>query len=568
MSQDTAPARRRRAARNATVEPAEDVQEYVVPRPPGLVGRFLATYRQLTGLLAGGLVAHARARRETLAGRRAGPGLLAERALASLVRVFLDRDLRDQPFAVQLRRRLERLGPTYVKLGQILSLREDLLPKSITDELKLLLSRLPAVPFPVLAETIARDTGRALDDMYAWVDPHPLGSASIGQVHRATTVAGDAVIIKVVKPGIRDTLERDARLLGGLAVLLQVVFPRYQPRKMLHEFTSYTLREVDLRLEADNAETFTANFRDMPDVVFPAIHREYSGRDVLCMEFLDGVAPDSPRAESLSLEDRRRLTDLGAESIIRMLYRDGFFHADLHPGNLMVLPGPKVGFIDLGMVGRLSDETRRTMMYYYYSLVTGDAEGAARYLSAVADPGPGGDAAGFRREVSDISRRWQRSATFEGYSLGQLILESVTRGAHYRMYFPVEMVLMVKALITFEGVGHLLLPGFDVADVSERHIRRVFLHQFSPLRVAQGGVRGAPDLLDAMVRVPALMTEGFRVLEKTVREPRPNPLIGVRGALIGGFCLLAGAVVIAAGGPWPIWALLFLAGVILAVRRG
>ena len=187
------------------------------------------------------------------------------------------------------------------------------------------------------------------------------------------------------------------------------------------------------------------------------------------------------------------------------------------------------------MVGRMHDELRRTLLYYYYALVMGDAENAARYLSAAAEPGRGGDPAGFRRDVAEISSRWRRNANFDSFSLGQLILESVSRGAEYRMFFPVEMVLMVKALVTFEGVGQILLPGFDVAEVSKRHVRKVFIQQFSPVRLAQEGLRGAPDLVDALVKMPLLITEGLRVLEKTTKRSTENPFAGLRGTLIAGF---------------------------------
>jgi ubiquinone biosynthesis protein len=328
---------------------------------------------------------------------------------------------------------------------------------------------------------------------------------------------------------------------------------------------------VDLRREADNAATFAANFADQPDIAFPRIYREYSGRSVLCMEFFDGPTPEAPEAIALPEDDRRSLTDLGALAIIRMLYRDGFFHADLHPGNLVILRRDdrlKVGFIDLGMVGRLDEELRRTLLFYYYSLVMGDAESAARYLSAVAETGPGGDPVGFRREVAEISQRWRLAPSFESFSLGQLILESVARGAQYGMYFPVEMVLMVKALVTFEGVGHVLLPGMDVAELSRRHIRRVFLQQFSPIRLIEETIRGAPDVVDAMVKMPLLMTEGLRVLEKAARRHPENPLAGLRGTLLAGSSLVAGAVVLGFGGPWPVWAALFVLALLLAVRKG
>jgi ubiquinone biosynthesis protein len=532
-------------------------------RPQGLVRRALTTQRHLAGLALGGLVARVRARQA-----EGGAAPVGWRLAAALARPFVARDLVDLPFPLQLRRRLERLGPTYIKLGQILSLREDVLPRTVTDELKHLLSRLPAVPFDEIAAVIEDDLGRPLAAMFSWVDERPIGSASIGQTHRARTIHGDPVILKVLKPGTRQVLERDAVLLRVLGAVLQVGLARYQPRRIIGEFVDYTLREVDLRREADNAETFAANFKDEPDIVFPAIHREFSGRTVLCMEFLDGVAPDAPQAAALDQAERERLVDLGASAIIRMLYRDGFFHADLHPGNLMVLPGPRCGFIDLGMVGRLDEELRRTLLYYYFALVTGDADNAARYLTSVAEPGPGGDPQGFRRDVAEISRRWKRAATFDEFSLGQLILESVARGGQYRMYFPVELVLMVKALVTFEGVGNVLLPGFDVAEVSKKHIRRLFLAQFSPLRLVQEGVRGAPDLIDAAVKLPLLMTEGLRVLEHTARRSQQNPLAGMRASVMGGFCIVGGAIVVGFRGPAWLAALLFLAGLGLALRRG
>ncbi len=536
-----------------------------VTSPPGLLTRFAATYRHFLGLLFGGLAAYVRHERAEGTGR--GVKFLLLRLVAVFSAPFVDRELRAQSFAVQFRRRLERLGPTYIKLGQILSLREDLLPKTITNELKSLLNQLPVVPLPVLVSIIEKDLRRPVAELFLQIDAIPIGSASIGQTHRATTHEGDPVIIKVVKPGIRETLQRDAKLLGLLGSLAELIIPRFQPKQLVTEFCEYTLREVDLRREADNAETFAANFADTPDVVFPEIYRDLSGRSILTMEFFDGIRPDSDAAQALPEEERRHITDRGAESIIRMLYRDGFFHADLHPGNLMILPGPKLGFIDLGMVGRLDEDLRRGLLYYYFALVMGDADNSARYLAAIAKPGPGANPAAFRREAAEIANRWKRTSTFEGYSLGQLILDSLSRGAQYGMYFPVELVLMVKALVTFEGVGHVLLPGFDVAEVSKRHIRALFIQQFSPLRLLTEGMRGAPDMVDAMAKMPLLVTDGLRVLERVARTPSENPLSGLRGTLIAGSCLVAGAISMGFAAPWPVWGGLFVIAFFLAIRR-
>ncbi len=540
----------------------------IAPSPPeGIIRRVFTTDRHVLGFLLGALIVYVESRRQSDPTAR-GVLFAIQRACAAVARRFVDPALVDQPLGVQLRRRLEMLGPTYIKLGQILSLREDLLPPSITVELRKLLDRQPVVPFAVCEQVITADVGRDVDSMFLWVDPEPLASASIAQTHRATTREGDSVILKIVKPGIPEILRRDAALLKSAGFALQLVFGRYQPRRIIAEFADYTLREADLRREADNAETFAANFRETPDIVFPRIYREYSGRRVLCMEYLDGIPPSSPQVTDIPQDVRDRVVNLGAFAIIQMLYRDGFFHADLHPANLLIMPGPKCGFIDLGMVGRFDEDLRRALLYYYYCLVTGDSEHAARYLSAIAQQGPGADVAGFRREVEDLSRRWIRAPTFHGFSLGRLILESVSRAGQYRMYFPVEMVLMVKALVTFEGVGQMLEPGLDIAAITRTHVNRVFMERFLLLRMVQETMRGAPEVIDALVKAPLLVTEGVRALEESLHAPPENPLAGVRGALLSGFCLMAGAILAVFGAPWPAWVAMFAIAAVLALRKG
>ncbi len=538
------------------------------PRPPeGLIRRVITVDRHVLGFLFGALVAQVDTRRRTGAPPR-GFLFAIQRAVAAIARRFIDRSLVDQPLSIQLRRRLEMLGPTFIKLGQILSLREDILPPDITSELQQLLDRQPVVPFEICETVIDADLGRPAASLFLWIDPEPLASASIAQTHRATTREGDSVILKIVKPGVPETLQRDTVLLKSLGYVLQLVFGRYQPRRIIAEFTNYTLREVDLRREADNAEIFAANFQKTPEIVFPRIYRQYSGRRVLCMEFLDGIPPNSVEATLIPDDVRERVVDLGAGAIIQMLYEDGFFHADLHPANLLILPGGRCGFIDLGMVGRFDDELRRALLYYYYCLVTGDAENAAKYLAAVAIPGPSADVAGFRREVEDLSRRWIRTPTFHGFSLGRLILESVSRAGHFAMYFPVEMVLMVKALVTFEGVGQMLKPGLDIAAISRKHVGRIFVERFAPLRMVRETLRSAPEVIDALVKTPLLVTEGVRVLEKSLRAPPENPLAGVRGALLAGSCLIAGAILAVFGAPWPAWVVMFVIAMLLGLHKG
>lgn len=530
----------------------------------GVVRRFFVVYRHVLGLLAGGSVAYVRGLPRE---RRHGLHSWFPRLTASIVWPFLDREIRRLPFPQQLRRRLEILGPTYIKLGQIMAIREDLLPRSITRELQNLFDRLPAIPITQVREIIERSLERPIEEAFRSVSDSPLGSASIAQAHLAETLDGERVVVKVIKPGVAEMIESDLTLLGMVGGFLQWVIPRYQPRQIAAEFSAYTRKEVDYTFEADNAETFAANFRDIPDVAFPRIHRHLSSREVLTMEFMEGFKPGSPPTEGLTDEERARVVDLGAASIIRMLYRDGFFHADLHAGNLMILPGKRVrvAFIDLGMVGRFEERTRRQMLYYFHALVTGDIEGSTRYLVDMATVGKGGDPHGFRRAVSDLSRRFVSLASRGEISIAQLILESVGLGGRYRVFFPVEMTLMVKALVTFEGVGRMLDPQLDVAAVSQKHVSKIFQQQFDPRLLMKQMLRGSPELVDLAIRLPQLLSAGFKFADEHLNSPPQNPLSGIKGSILAAACIVGGVLAAIQQSSPLLWGGMFVLAIILSL---
>lgn len=532
----------------------------------GAVRRFFIAYRHVVGLLMGGAVAYARALPPE---RRRGLRAPGPRLMAFLLKPFVKRDLVTLPFAVQLRRRLEMLGPTFIKLGQIMAIREDLLPAVVTDELKNLFNRLPSVPFDQIREIVEQSLGLPLEDLFDDFQEMPLGSASIAQVHLAETKRGDKVVVKVMKPGIREAVIADLKLLEAVGRMLQKIIPQYQPRQIADEFSAYTLKEVDFTYEADSAEIFAANFRDMPGVVFPNMHRDLSSEDVLTMAFLDGFSPGSARAQALTDAERQRVVDLGAASIIRMLYQDGFFHADLHAGNLLILPtddGLKLGFLDLGMVGRFEEKTRRQMLYYFQALVNGDVEGASKYLTAMAQVGEGGDPKGFRRAVAETARRFILHGAKGDVSIAQLILQSVGLGGKYRVFFPVEMTLMVKALVTYEGVGRMLDPNIDVAAVSRKHVGRVFRSHFDPEALFRKLLSNAPEMIDLIVQSPQVMASGFRFLEESLNDRSPqNPLAGLRSSILAGACIVGGVLALIQHGPLLLWATLFVIGFLLSV---
>jgi len=533
-------------------------------RPMGIVGRFFVTLQNLLGLFWGSTFDYVRQKKS--GGEANTLLLLLLRFILIFVRPLMDRKLIQQPFPVQLRMRLEKLGPTYIKLGQILSLREDLLPKPVTDELKHLLDRLPVVSFERYIDLVEKELKFPLEAIFLWIDPLPLGSASLAQIHRAKLISRENVVLKVLKPGVSITIERDVKLLRLFGRILQIFISRYQPRRLIDEFCRYTLREVDLRNEADNIEVFTANFRDEPDVRFPKVYRQLSSRNLLCMEYFEGIKPDAQARERLSSAERKRVIDLGVGAIIQMIFRDGFFHADLHPANLIIFKDASVGFIDLGMVGRFDREMQKRMFYYFYSLVIGDAAGAARYLASLTIPGRKSDLDGFRRSLEELYERWHRSPNFYEFSLAQVIMGSITKAAEYRIQYPGEIILMVKALVTVEGVGNQLEPGLDVVSVSRKHVQRLLLQQLNPFGIAKGSLLVIPELVDTLTRSPLIVNEGLRVLENNLKREPPRRLAGFQGTIFAGFCLLAGVYLLVSGFSWPVWGALILFSFILAIR--
>jgi ubiquinone biosynthesis protein len=532
-----------------------------------LVRRFFITLGELLGLLFG--AANVYLHQQEAQGHANSLPVLILRAWMFVLRPFLDKQLIDLPLPIQFRKRLERLGPTYIKLGQILSLREDLLPKDITDELKHLLDRLPAVPIERFKELIVADLKRPLDTMFRWIDPNPLGSASLAQTHRARLLSGERVVLKVLKPGVRQTIETDTKLLRFFGRILQIFLARYQPVRLIDEFARYTLREVDLRFEVDNAEAFAANFKDQPEVHFPKVYRAFSSRDVLCMEYFSGIKPDARAAQVLTAAQKDKVVHLGVGAILQMIFRDGFFHADLHPANLIIFRDASVGFIDLGMVGRFDTEIRQRLFYYFYALVMGDPENAARYLASLALPARKSDVDGFRRAVAGLYGRWLRSPNFKEFSLAQVILQSILLAAQYRIQYPGEIILMVKALVTVEGVGNVLVPGIDIVKVSQSHIQRLLLEQFNPVSLVRTGVLLLPEIVSILNRSPLILTEGLAQYESGLKKPPENPYPGLQLTILASAALLTAAILIASGAPWYVWAGLAFAIVviILLLRR-
>jgi ubiquinone biosynthesis protein len=544
-----------------TIEENGGYEVLIERRSENIIRRYLALIRHGTGLLLG--AAYTYMQREKAIGNNWSLILIFLKLLLAFSWLFVNRDLIRQPLAVQFRRRLEMLGPTYIKLGQILSLREDILPQELTDELQNLLDRLPALTFERYVELLEESLLLPIEQFLMELDTVPLGSASLAQTHRARLLTGEEVAIKMLKPNVRQMVTNDLRLMRIAGRVAQIFAARFQPRRLINEFSRYTKMEVDLRNEAAHAEIFAANFADEPDVRFPIVYRSYSNKDVLCMEFFRGYKPNTELFNVLTKRQIDKAIDLGIKATVEMIFRDGFFHADLHPGNLVVFDDGSVGFLDLGMVGRFDSDMQRRMLYYLYFLVSGDAPNAARYLVSITIAGPKSDPDGFRRAVEDLNRRWLRTPNFDEFSLGQLILESITAAARYNIQYPGEIILMVKALITLEGVGNVLAPGIDIATAARGHVQQLLYGNLDIRRLIRDGLVVLPEVVEFLYRGPFLLNEGLRNIEQQMKRTRENPLSILRPTIFGSFALLSGAIVAAYGGPVWMWASLMAAGFLI-----
>lgn len=426
-----------------------------------------------------------------------------KRLLAGFIRRILRRQKTAAGFPVQFRRTLERLGPTYVKLGQILSVREDMLPERITKELTKLQTAVPPISFYEVKQVIEDEFNRPLSSIFKEFSPEPMAAASLAQAHEAKLKKGQKVVVKVQRPGIVRLILDDINVMRRMAAILERLpgLREYRPAHFVEEFASYTMRELDFSEEGKHADEFRENFKDDPQIVFPEIYWDYTSRKVLTMEFLDGIRPDEKEKIRKRRINGKKLAAAGANAVLKMLFVDGFFHGDPHPGNMLLIGRSKIGLIDLGMIGRFSPETRHNMFLYFYFMVIKEYEHATRYLVNLTEPGPQADIRGFREELAEAIKDWS-GANFKEYSLGRLIFETMNIGARHQLYFHGDLVLSSKAIITIEAVGAILDPEMDISEVSRPMMQQIFIDQFSPGRVGRALLNAIPDYMDFMEQLP------------------------------------------------------------------
>ena len=389
--------------------------------------------------------------------------------------------------AARVRRALEELGPTFVKLGQILATRGDLFPPEWIVEFGKLQDAAPALPFEDLRGQLIEDLGEAPEAVFAELDPVPLAAASLAQVHRARLADGTAVVLKVRRPGIRPVIEADLRLLDRLAEIIEKEAPelvRYRPREVIRQFAHSLRRELDFSAEGRHAERIAALFVSSPEIVVPRIHWQWTGERLNVQDFIEGI----PGRQAGALPDgfdRRLLARRGADAVLRMILEAGFFHADPHQGNVFYLPGNRIAFIDFGMVGRLSEARRFEVATLMHGLVGRDAGKVADVLlDWSADSN--GDAEALRCEIEAFVDDYHGVA-LKKLDLGALLADVVAILREHGLALPPDLAMMIKAFITLEGMGRQLDPDFDIAGEAAPFLREVLLAHLAPRAIARRG---------------------------------------------------------------------------------
>jgi ubiquinone biosynthesis protein len=407
---------------------------------------------------------------------------------------------------------LQDLGPSFIKLGQIISTRPDLIPPELIIELKKLQDDVPSVPFADIRDVVETSLGDKIENLFLSFDEKPLATASIGQVHRArlATPEGPAeVVVKVQRPGITNTVARDLELLHIMAVALERAIPEtkiYAPVGLVAQFDRSITSELDFAIEAENAERFAQNFKDSTTIKFPKVYRHVSAKKVLCLEFFDGRKIDAALAQGF---DGPVLAKRATELVIQMIFKDGFFHADPHPGNIIIMGTPEapvIGLIDLGMVGRLSPELRDRAIDLMVAAARKDSYAVADAIYLIGRPTKKVDMREYRAEAALLAEKYLGKPLKE-IELSSMIRDLVQGAMKYGIEVPTDFMLVGKALMTLEGIGKQLDPDLDVFTEASPHFLALLKDRYSPQRLGNEVWRGVEQLSRAGYDMPMQLRE-------------------------------------------------------------
>jgi predicted unusual protein kinase regulating ubiquinone biosynthesis (AarF/ABC1/UbiB family) len=375
--------------------------------------------------------------------------------------------------AQRLRERLIRLGPTFIKVGQMLGTRADLLPIEYVDELSVLQDSVPAFPNRQAMDIIEEELGRPVKEIFAQIGEMPVASASLGQVYRATLHTGEEVAVKVQRPNLAEAVAFDLELLRWIGRFL-VRHPRLLPGTdwlgAVDEFERVIYEEMDYRREAANSEEFKHNFRDWRDIHVPRIFRDYSTEHLLVMEFVTGTKVTELATLENAGHSPRRINELIYRSYFKQLFEDGFFHADPHPGNLLVMRDGRLAIFDFGMVGRITDDLQRKIIAAFFHLYERDVNGLVDDMIVMGFLKPEADVEAIRRIVADVMKR-KLNLKLKEVRFKELTYDLAPVVYKHPITTPSHFTYLIRALMTLEGVSIVINPEFNFFEVAKPYVK-------------------------------------------------------------------------------------------------
>lgn len=406
---------------------------------------------------------------------------------------------------MRMRRVLEELGPTYIKLGQILATRPDLIPPEWCEEFRNLQDKVAAVDFEEIHNILATEFPGRLDTLFSDIEEEPLAAASMAQVHRATLANGDDVVLKVLRPGTRNLVEEDMALLEWLAQFVESYFSNlgYSPVAVAAEFSRELTKEMNFLQEALATNRLRRYFQDDPDISFPKVYRETSTRNVLTLEEIKGRPLSSVDPKTLTPKERRRIVANGTNAVFKQCLRYGFFHADPHPGNIFLLPGGKLCFIDCGMTGHLDKNTAEQLIDLVAAIIQGDNNKLCRVIIELTDVDPAiTDRRDFRSDLTIMTSSFQE-ADLKQLDITKLLSDFFAMLQRYHIICPSDLILLTKALTTIEGVAEYFDPTFNVLTHVEPQIREVVSKRYGFSAIRHRMLNSANDYMELLESLPS-----------------------------------------------------------------
>lgn len=420
----------------------------------------------------------------------------------------------------RLRLALEELGPTFVKLGQLMSTRADWFPDEWSTEFKKLQDKVPPFPFEQVRELIEKELGKPLTEVYASFDITPVASASIAQVHFATMKDGRELAVKVRRPEIEKILDSDISIMYVIANLIVKYVPdwaRFRPAEVVREFHKTISQELDFTIEATRADRFRRNFKDDPEAYFPRVYWEYSSKKILTMERISGIPIDEAEALKAAGFDLKEIAERGVRVFFRQALGDGFFHADMHPGNVFVGSKGEIIHVDFGIVGQIDDELRTYLARLLYYLMKRDFKAMAKIHRDMGLIGPNVDIREFEDALIDIAEPIFGKPLAE-INVSALLWKLIETAKKFDMHMQPNLLLLQKSMVVVEGVGRELYPKLNVWAVARPFIFKLMKKSIDPKAVVKKGYDTMIEMAEFTSTLPSQLTSVFnKVIQNRLR---------------------------------------------------